>query len=58
MKDKIEFIANLAPIKGAIRIDGTDEMRVVLDVPKIEIPNAVGLIAFQSKAFKVTVEAI
>jgi hypothetical protein len=53
---KIVFKASFPPIQSAIKI-GTDGMRIQLDVPEIEMGNAVDILALRGVVLKVTIEA-
>ena len=55
--DAVTFRAAFPPIQGAIRVTGNgDGMRIQLDIPETELPNAVRLIAWRERVLRVTVE--
>lgn len=51
----VSFLASFPPIQSAIKIGG-DGMRIQLDIPETEVPNAVDLLAMRGKVLRVTVE--
>ena len=53
---KIEFIASLPDLQAAITISGDGATRVRFDIPESELANAVKLVLFKGKAFKVTID--
>lgn len=57
MAERIAFIASFPPIQSAIKI-GQDGMRIQLDVPESEMPNALPLLMMRGKALRVTVELV
>jgi hypothetical protein len=57
MSERVVFLASFPPIQSAIKITGGgDGMRIQLDVPESEMANAVGLLGWRQRVFKVTVE--
>lgn len=59
MPDKIEFIASFPPIQSAIKVTGDGNgARIQLDIPEIEIIQAMHLIAMRGMALKVTIEEL
>lgn len=59
MSEPITFIASFPAIASAIIISGDGNgLRVKLDIPEIEMMNALSLIAMRQTAFKVTIEPI
>lgn len=57
MGDKITFLASLPPIQSAISVSGSgDGLRVKLDIPESELPEATKLMLLRGKSFRVTVE--
>jgi hypothetical protein len=54
-RDELKFLASLPPIQGAIR-QGPDAMRIVLEVPGTEVPNALGIMLMHGKRLEVTVK--
>jgi hypothetical protein len=56
--DAVTFRAAFPAIQGAIRVTGNgDGMRIQLDIPETELPNAVRLIAWRENVLVVTVTA-
>ena len=51
----IEFLATIADSPSAIKV-GTDGMRILLDVPESELPNAITILNCRGKVIKVKVE--
>ncbi len=57
MSERVVFLASFPPIQSAIKITGGgDGMRIQLDVPESEMANAVGLLGWRQRVFRVTVE--
>lgn len=54
-KSVIAFLASFPPIQSAIKV-GSDGMRIQLDIPETEVPNAIDLLAMRGKVLRVTVE--
>ena len=52
----IEFICNLPHTNTAIQVHGQDGMRITLDIPTEQIPNALGAVTLQGKLIRVTME--
>lgn len=52
----IVFLASFPPIQSAIKVSGDGGIRIQLDIPETEVPNAVDLLAMRGKVLKVTVE--
>jgi hypothetical protein len=52
--EPIEFLASFPPIQSAIK-RGQDGMRIQLDIPESEMPNAVRLLALMSKRLRIRV---
>lgn len=51
------FLASMPPIQSAVKVSGNgDGMRIQLDIPETEVPNAVDLLAMRGKVLRVTVE--
>jgi hypothetical protein len=56
---QVSFRATMPPIQSAIKINGNgDGMRIQLDIPEIEIPNAVNLLAMRGKILLVEIVAV
>jgi len=56
-KEVVTFLCSMPSIQSAIRISGTgDGMRIQLDIPETEMPNAVRLIAWRERVLRVTVQ--
>lgn len=54
---QVSFLASLPPIQSAVKVSGNgDGMRVQIDVPESEMPNAIDLLAWRGKVLRVTVE--
>jgi len=51
----ISFLASLAEISSPIKVM-KDGMRIAIDVPETELPNAVKIMNMRSKRLKVTIE--
>ena len=59
MAEQITFLASLSPILSAITRSGNgDGMRVRLDIPEIEVENAVALLALDSVVLEVSVRVV
>ena len=57
MPEKITFIASFPAIQSAIKITGDGNgMRIQLDIPEIDVINALHVIAMRQQAFRVTIE--
>lgn len=52
----IRFRASLPPTQTAINIHGVDALRITLEVPDSDVPEALKMVLFRGKAFTVTVE--
>jgi hypothetical protein len=52
--EPIEFLASFPPIQSAIK-RGQDGMRIQLDIPESEMPNAVRLLALMSKRLRIRI---
>ena len=52
----IEFVAALPHTNTAIQVHGQDGMRITLDIPTAEIPNALGAVTLQGKLIRVRME--
>lgn len=53
----ITFLASMPPIQSAVKVSGNgDGMRIQLDIPETEVPNAVDLLAMRGKVLRVMVE--
>lgn len=57
MSEPITFLASFPPIQSAIKV-GQDGMRIQLDIPEIEMANAVELLAMRNVVLKVTVVVV
>ncbi len=57
-EDKIEFEATVPGTQTAIQIHGSGGMRIVLDIPDLEVGNAIGLLRMTKFNLKVTIEAL
>ena len=56
---KLSFVASLPPIQSAMSVSGNnDGMRIKIDVSNDEVPNAVRLMLFANKLFRVTIEPL
>ena len=55
MTEPITFRATIPPIQTAINTGG-DGMRIKLDIPEIDVPEAIALVAMRGKVLRVTVE--
>lgn len=55
MQEQAKFEAAIAQIQSGIRI-GPDGMRLQLDVPETELPQALRLLQWRDRVLKVTVE--
>lgn len=56
--DPLTFRATFPPIMSAIKVTGNgDGMRIQLDIPESEMPQALGLFAFRERVLIVTVAA-
>jgi hypothetical protein len=53
----INFIAILPDIQSAIKISGNGAIRLQLDIPESELPNAIKMVTMKGKAFRVTIDA-
>ena len=51
----IKFLASLPDIQAAIKLGGVG-MRIQLDVPESELPNAIKILNLRNKVFQVTIE--
>ena len=57
--DPIVFTASFPAIQSAIKITGDGGgMRIQLDIPEIDLLNALNILAMRQKAFKVIIEPI
>jgi hypothetical protein len=58
--DKTTFVATFPGIQSAIKVHGQgDGMRIQLDIPEKEMPNAVAILGWRHRrALRVTIEAI
>jgi HSP20 family molecular chaperone IbpA len=57
MTDPIQFRGYFPPIQSAIKISGSgDGMRIIIDIPEIEMSNAVQLLALRECGLVVTIE--
>ena len=57
--EPISFMASFPAIQSAIKITGDGNgMRIQLDVPEIDILQALHVIAMRQQAFKVTIEPL
>ena len=55
----ITFVASFPAIASAIIISGNgDGLRVKLDIPEVELMNALSLLAMRQEAFQVTIEPL
>ena len=52
---RISFIASLADVSTAISIGG-DGVRIKLDVPESDLPNAIRLVMLKGQAFTVVID--
>ena len=52
---KISFVASLPDIQSAISIGG-DGVRIKLDVPESDLPNAIRLVMLKGQAFTVVID--
>jgi hypothetical protein len=53
------FLASFPAIQSAIKISGSgDGIRVQLDIPESEVPNALPLLGWREMALRVTVEPL
>ena len=57
MSDELRFLASLPPIQGAIK-QGPDVMRITLEIPKTEVPNALGIMTMHGKILEITVSVV
>jgi len=56
---KLSFLAALPPIQSAMSVSGNnDGMRIKIDVSNAEVPNAVRLMLYANKLFRVTIEPV
>lgn len=56
-EQSITFLAYIPALQSAIQIHGGgDGMRLRLDVPEVEVPNALPLVAMRECVLRVTVE--
>jgi len=56
---KIEFLATLAPIQSAIMLHGSGNgMQVKLEIPEMEVANAIALAALTQEVLKISVEVV
>jgi len=56
---KLSFIATLPPIQSAMSVSGNgDGMRIKIDISEDEVGNAVRLMLFANKLFRVTIEPV
>ncbi len=53
---KISFIASVPLIQSALQFGGDGSTRIKLDLPESEKSEAVKLLLFQGKAFRVTID--
>ena len=57
MTDTIQFIGSLAPIQSAIKITGDGGgMRLIIDVPESELPNALPIVTMREQILEITIE--
>ena len=56
MSDTATFRATLPPILSAIRMAGDGGMRVMFDVPESDMPEALKLLMWKGRVWKVTIE--
>jgi len=57
MADELRFLASLPPIQGAVKL-GPDTMRIILEVPRTEVPNALGIMTMHGKVLEITVREV
>ena len=55
--DELRFLASLPPIQGAVK-QGPDAMRITLEVPRTEVPNALGIMTMHGKRLEVTIKEV
>ena len=55
--DELKFLASLPPIQGAIK-QGPDSLRITLEVPRTEVPNALGIMTMHGKVLEITVREV
>lgn len=53
---QITFLATFPQIQSAVKVHGSDGMRIQLDVPESEMMNAIGLLGMRDVVLKITVE--
>jgi len=59
MSEHVTFLASFPAIQTAIKRSGNgDGMRIQLDIPESEMPNAALLLAWTQKRLRVTVESV
>ena len=59
MPEVISFLASLPPIQSAMSVSGDHQgMRIKIDVPECDVPNAVRLMLLAGKLFRVTIEPV
>lgn len=57
--EKIEFIASLPPIQSALSVSGdSNGARMKVDIPETELPQAIKLLLWRGKLFRLTAELI
>jgi len=54
-KAELRFLASLPPIQSAIK-QGPDAMRIILEIPGTEVPNALGILTMHGKILEVQVK--
>ena len=52
----ISFTAILPDVQAAIKISGTGGIRLQLDIPESELPEAIKMVTMKGKAFRVIIE--
>ena len=57
MTDELRFLASLPPIQSAVK-NGPDAMRIILEIPRTEVPNALGIMTMHGKILEITVREV
>jgi hypothetical protein len=57
-EDQATFQATFPGTQNAIAMHGGGGMRIILEIPESEMPNAIDLIAWRDRNLKVTVEVL
>ena len=54
--DQVTFRAYLPPIQSAIKIHGTDGLRIILEVSDSDVAEALKLVMWRERVLRVTIE--